>query len=41
MTCKTCRHCWYNAALRQYHCDKLGGMKLPGLKSCIKWEAKK
>jgi len=41
MNCKTCRHAWYNAAFRAYYCDKRGGTKLPGLKACIKWEAKK
>jgi hypothetical protein len=40
MTCKTCRHAWYNQALRSWHCDKRGGTRLPGLTGCKKWEAK-
>ena len=40
MSCKDCRHCWYNAARREYCCDKRGGMKLPGLRACKEWREK-
>lgn len=38
MTCKTCRFCRYNAALRHYTCN---GWKLPDLRGCKKWEVRK
>jgi len=41
MTCKTCRHAWYDAPIRTWRCDKRDGMRLPGLTGCKKWEAKK
>ena len=41
MTCKTCLFCRKSLTKNCFICDLQGGWKMPDLRGCKRWEAKR